>query len=201
MRLSGEDLACERGGRMLFAGVSFVLDTGEAMLIEGPNGSGKTTLIRAIAGLGRFARGKITLSGGREGAERDEQAHYVGHADAVKPQLTVSENLSFWADYLGGGDIEAALEPFALHAIADLPAQYLSAGQRRKLALSRLLLVPRAIWLLDEPSVSLDRAAMATLAGLMAAHVASGGILLASTHMELGTVFSKNLRLGAAVAA
>jgi heme exporter protein A len=201
MRLSGEDLACERGGRMLFAGVSFTLDAGEAVLIEGPNGSGKTTLIRAIAGLGRFARGKVTVAGGKDGAELDEQAHYVGHADAVKPQLTVTENLSFWGQYLGGGDLKAALDAFNLHAIADLPAQYLSAGQRRKLALSRLLLVPRAIWLLDEPSVSLDRAAQQTLAALMAAHVADGGILLASTHMELGTVFSKNLRLGVVAAA
>ncbi|MCB1435760.1 MAG: heme ABC exporter ATP-binding protein CcmA [Rhodobiaceae bacterium] len=200
MRLSGEDLACERGGRMLFSGLSFTLEAGQGMLIEGPNGSGKTTLIRAIAGLGRFARGHIALSGGVAGVELDEQAHYVGHADAVKPQLSVTENLAFWAGYLGGGDIGRALDAFGLHPIADLPAQVLSAGQRRKLALSRLALVPRLLWLLDEPSVSLDRAAQQTLAGLMAAHVAGGGLLMASTHMDLGTVFSKNLRLGAVAA-
>ena len=198
--LEASHLECQRGDRRLFAGVDFRLDAGEMLFLQGKNGSGKTTLIRAIAGLGRFARGHIALSGGVAGVELDEQAHYVGHADAVKPQLSVTENLAFWAGYLGGGDIGRALDAFGLHPIADLPAQVLSAGQRRKLALSRLALVPRLLWLLDEPSVSLDRAAQQTLAGLMAAHVAGGGLLMASTHMDLGTVFSKNLRLGAVAA-
>ena len=150
-----------------------------------------------------IAAGIFPVAGIRVRAYRADHArrlHYLGHADAVKPQLSVTENLAFWAGYLGGGDIGRALDAFGLHPIADLPAQVLSAGQRRKLALSRLALVPRLLWLLDEPSVSLDRAAQQTLAGLMAAHVAGGGLLMASTHMDLGTVFSKNLRLGAVAA-
>lgn len=198
MRLIGEGLACERGGRMLFAGVSIALAAGEGLLVEGPNGSGKTTLIRAIAGLGRFARGAVRLDGGDGEATLAEQAHYIGHADAAKAQLSIAENLAFWADFLGGGDVARGLAAFALEPIADLPAQFLSAGQRRKLALARLALVARPVWLLDEPSVSLDAAARDTLAGLMRAHLAAGGILIAATHMDLGAPFARRLALGRA---
>ena len=198
MRLIGEGLACERGGRELFGDVAIGLSPGEGLLIEGPNGSGKTTLIRAIAGLGRFAAGSLTLEGGDKEASLGEQAHYVGHADATKPQLTVAENLAFWASFLGGGDIGGGLAAFDLHDIADLPAQFLSAGQRRKLSLSRLELVPRPIWLLDEPTASLDRVARQRLTRLMDAHMESGGILLATTHMELGAAFAQRLALGGA---
>lgn len=196
MRLIGEGLACERGGRMLFSGLGIEVAAGEGLIVEGPNGSGKTTLIRAIAGLGRFAAGAVHLDGGEAEASLAEQAHYVGHADAVKAQLTVSENLAFWARFLGGGEAETAIAAFALEPIADLPAQFLSAGQRRKLALARLVLAPRPVWLLDEPNVSLDAAARDNLAGLMSAHVAGGGILIAATHMELGATFARRLTLG-----
>ena len=200
MRLIGEGLACERGGRELFREIAIQLDQSEGLLIEGPNGSGKTTLIRAIAGLGRFFTGRLTLEGGEAEASLGEQAHYVGHADAIKPQLTVAENLAFWAHFLGGGpsggNVDAGLDAFGLHDIADLPAQFLSAGQQRKLALSRLTLVRRPIWLLDEPGTALDRAAQTELAGLMDAHVQGGGILLATTHMELGASFAQRLTLG-----
>ncbi|MDP2619576.1 MAG: heme ABC exporter ATP-binding protein CcmA [Hyphomicrobiales bacterium] len=196
MRLIGEGLTCERGGRELFHGVGIRLASGEGLLIEGPNGSGKTTLIRAIAGLGRFAAGSLNLEGGEAEASLGEQAHYVGHADATKAQLTVAENLAFWTRFLGGGDISEGLAVFDLNDIADLPAQFLSAGQRRKLSLSRLKLVPRPIWLLDEPTASLDRMAQERLARLMDDHVATGGILLATTHMELGAKFAQRLSLG-----
>lgn len=196
MRLIGERLSCERGGRELFRKVDIRLSRGEGLLIEGPNGSGKTTLIRAIAGLGHFAAGSLRLEGGDEEASLGEQAHYVGHADATKPQLTVAENLAFWARFLGGGEMADGLAVFDLGEIADLPAQFLSAGQRRKLSLSRLKLVPRPIWLLDEPTASLDRMAQQQLARLMDDHVAEGGILLATTHMELGAEFAQHLSLG-----
>jgi heme exporter protein A len=187
MRLIGEGLSCERGGRALFRDVAIGLEPGEGLVIEGPNGSGKTTLIRAIAGLGQFTAGTMTVEDGEAEASLGEQAHYVGHADATKPQLTVAENLTFWASFLGGGDIADGLSAFDLHDIADLPAQFLSAGQRRKLSLSRLKLVPRPIWLLDEPTASLDRRAQ---------HTGSGGILLATTHMDLAARFSQRLVLG-----
>jgi heme exporter protein A len=199
MRLSGDKLGCRRGGRFLFRGLAFSLATGGSLLIEGPNGSGKTTLIRAIAGLGRFDEGSVALQGGADDQPVGEAAHYVGHFDAAKPLLTVQENLAFWSRYLGGGgDPSMVLSRLKIEALRDLPAQYLSAGQRRKLALARLLLVERPIWLLDEPTVSLDTRTRDLLAGLMEDHVARGGILIAITHVELGMTFGQRLRLGEA---
>lgn len=200
MRLTGKELSCIRGGRRVLTDIAFAVSAGQGLLLEGPNGSGKTTLLRALAGLVPFCAGTVIFEGGAADTPPGEQAHYVGHADAIKPQLSVRANLAFWADYLGGGDSDAALALFDLAAIADLPAAYLSAGQKRKLALSRLKLVQRPLWLLDEPNVSLDAAARGVLAGAMNEHMQSGGIVIAATHLDLGALFAQKLTLGRSAA-
>ena len=200
MRLSGRDLACLRGGREVFAGLNFSADSGEALVVTGHNGAGKTTLLRLIAGLLEPAQGEIELSGGATDASLPEQAHYLGHRDALKPALTVLENLQFWYAFLGGRDAAAAsaLEPVGLGGLAELPAGYLSAGQRRRLSVARLLAAPRPVWLLDEPTAALDSAGQQRLLGLMQAHLAGGGIIMAATHGPLGLTGAKELRLGTA---
>ena len=200
MRLSGRDLACLRGGREVFAGLNFSADSGEALVVTGHNGAGKTTLLRLIAGLLEPAQGEIELSGGATDASLPEQAHYLGHRDALKPALTVLENLQFWYAFLGGRDAPAAsaLAPVGLGGLAELPAGYLSAGQRRRLSVARLLAAPRPVWLLDEPTAALDSAGQQRLLGLMQAHLAGGGIIVAATHGPLGLTGAKELRLGTA---
>ena len=200
MRLSGRDLACLRGGREVFAGLNFSADSGEALVVTGRNGAGKTTLLRLIAGLLEPAQGEIELSGGATDASLPEQAHYLGHRDALKPALTVLENLQFWYAFLGGRDAPAAsaLDPVGLAGLAGLPAGYLSAGQRRRLSVARLLAAPRPVWLLDEPTAALDTAGQQRLLGLMQAHLAGGGIIVAATHGPLGLHGDKELRLGTA---
>jgi heme exporter protein A len=200
MRLSGRDLACLRGGREVFTGLNFSADSGEALVVTGHNGAGKTTLLRLIAGLLEPAQGEIELSGGAADASLPEQAHYLGHRDALKPALTVLENLQFWYAFLGGRDAPAAsaLEPVGLAGLAGLPAGYLSAGQRRRLSVARLLAAPRPVWLLDEPTAALDAAGQQRLLGLMQAHLAGGGIIVAATHGPLGLDGAKELRLGTA---
>jgi len=200
MRLSGRDLACLRGGREVFAGLNFSADAGEALVVTGHNGAGKTTLLRLIAGLLEPAQGEIDLSGGAPDASLPEQAHYLGHRDALKPALTVLENLQFWYAFLGGRDAPAAsaLDPVGLAGLAGLPAGYLSAGQRRRLSVARLLAAPRPVWLLDEPTAALDTAGQQRLLGLMQAHLAGGGIIVAATHGPLGLAGAKELRLGTA---
>jgi heme exporter protein A len=200
MRLSGRDLACLRGGREVFAGLNFSADSGEALVVTGHNGAGKTTLLRLIAGLLEPAQGEIELSGGAADASLPEQAHYLGHRDALKPALTVLENLQFWYAFLGGRDAPAAsaLDPVGLGGLAGLPAGYLSAGQRRRLSVARLLAAPRPVWLLDEPTAALDSAGQQRLLGLMQAHLAGGGIIVAATHGPLGLTGAKELRLGTA---
>jgi heme exporter protein A len=200
MRLSGRDLACLRGGREVFAGLSFAAESGEALVVTGHNGAGKTTLLRLIAGLLEPAQGEVQLSGGAADASLPEQAHYLGHRDALKPALTVLENLQFWYAFLGGRDAPAAsaLEPVGLAGLAGLPAGYLSAGQRRRLSVARLLAAPRPVWLLDEPTAALDSAGQQCLLGLMQAHLAGGGIIVAATHGPLGLDGAKELRLGTA---
>jgi len=198
IRLLGSDLACVRGGRTVFRGVSFTVEAGQAVLVSGPNGAGKSSLLRLVAGLIRAAGGRLTLEGGEADAPVGEQAHYLGHQDALKPSLTVGENLAFWGRYLGSGTATAtALAAVGLDAIADLPAGYLSAGQRRRLSIARLVAVPRAIWLLDEPTSALDAAAQAILADRMRGHLAGGGIILAATHGPIGLDGAQELRLGA----
>ena len=199
MELIGEDLVCVRGGREVFSGLGFRVRAGEALLLTGPNGAGKSSLLRLIAGLLRPAAGRIALTGGDAELSVAEQAHYLGHQDALKPSLTVGENLRFWADFLGGGSgvLTDALAAVGLEELADLPAGYLSAGQRRRLSLARLLAAPRPLWLLDEPTAALDTTAQGRLADLMRAHLAGRGLIVAATHGPLGLDAALGLRLGA----
>jgi heme exporter protein A len=203
MKLIAEGLTSIRGGRSLFSELSFSVGGGEAMLLLGPNGAGKTTLIRTIAGLLGPAAGSIRIDGGDAERSVGEQCHYVGHLNALKSSLTVDENAAFWCRFLGGrGDgIDAALAAFGLAGLRDIPAAYLSAGQKRRLGLARVLLANRPIWLLDEPTVSLDRVAQAALATAMEGHLARGGLVIAATHVPLGLPNARELHLGAAAEA
>jgi heme exporter protein A len=199
MRLIGSDLACRRGGREVFAGVSFRVAAGEALTISGRNGAGKSSLLRLVCGLLRVARGRLAIEGGDDELTIGEQAHYLGHQDALKPSLSVAENLRFWAGFLGDGtgDLAGPLAAVGLDQLADLPAAYLSAGQKRRLSIARLIAVKRPIWLLDEPTSALDVTAQQRLTELMRAHLGSGGLILAATHGALGLDNAQELRLGA----
>jgi len=198
MNLVAESLASSPGGRPLFAGISFVLGAGEALLLLGPNGSGKTTLIRSIAGLMTPAAGSIRIDGGDPERSVGEQCHYVGHRNALKGSLTVAENAAFWCRFLGRrlDGLDAALAAFGLARLRDIPAGYLSAGQKRRLSLARVLLAYRPIWLLDEPTVSLDHAAQAALTRVVGVHLSAGGLLIAATHVPLGLTKVRELHLG-----
>jgi heme exporter protein A len=197
MRLEANDLACVRGGREVFAGLGFSLGEGEALLVTGRNGAGKSSLLRMIAGLVRIAGGRLILTDGDPELTLAEQAHYLGHQDALKPSLTVAENLTFWTRYLGADAAPGALAAVGLEAVADLPAAYLSAGQRRRLSIARLAAVPRPIWLLDEPTSALDSAAQERLAELMRDHLAGNGLIVAAAHGPIGLVEgARELRLG-----
>ena len=199
MQLRAENLACQRGGREVFAGLNFALPAGEALLVTGRNGAGKSSLLRLIAGLVRVSAGKIELAGGDADSSIGEQAHYLGHQDAVKGSLTLAENLRFWIEFLGGGKpVGAALEAVDLAPLADLPAAYLSAGQRRRLSIARLYAVARPLWLLDEPTTALDTASQARLAALMQEHLAGGGLIAAAAHGPIGLEGARELRLGPA---
>jgi heme exporter protein A len=198
MRLVGSDLACVRGGREVFRGLSFVVGAGEALVVTGPNGAGKSSLLRLVAGLLRPQQGRLACEDADAELTIGEQVHYLGHQDALKPALLVDENLGFWANFLGGGagKREAALAAVGLDGLARLPAIYLSAGQRRRLSLARLIAVERPIWLLDEPTSALDAGGQATLADLMRAHLAGGGLILAAAHGPIGLDRVKELPLG-----
>jgi heme exporter protein A len=195
--LEARDLACLRGERVVFAGLSFALAAGEALLLVGRNGAGKSSLLRLLAGLLPPAEGAVLWQG--EDALADRPAHarrlrYLSHQEALKPALTVRENLAFYAR-LWGGDVPAALEAVALTPLADLPARVLSAGQKRRLALARLLLGQAPLWLLDEPSVGLDSASVERLGGILQRHRAAGGVVLAATHLPLPLPGARELRL------
>ena len=178
MTLNVNDLCVERGGVPVLMGVSFGLEAGQALILRGPNGSGKTTLLRTLAGL------QPPLSGTIEGAE--DRVAYAAHADGLKAMLTVVENLKFWAQVFGHNDISVALETFDLDALSDRLAGTLSAGQKRRLGLARLLVTGRPLWVLDEPTVSLDTKAVAMFSNAVQAHLETGGAALIATHIDLG---------------
>ncbi|MGI9406601.1 MAG: heme ABC exporter ATP-binding protein CcmA [Hyphomicrobiaceae bacterium] len=208
MRLIVEDLACRRGDRLVFDGVSLEAGGGEIIALTGPNGVGKTTLLRVLAGLLKPSSGTIRFDGlDAEDGFAGAQIHFAGPLDAVKRTLTVDENLAFWQRYLGAGDndhtamIETraqALDAFGLGDLADIPAGLLSTGQRRRLALARLLAVKRPVWLLDEPMNGLDATSQETLEQLIGAHTADGGLAIVATHVALGLEAVRVLRLSAA---
>ena len=210
-----ESLTCQRGGRAVVSGVSFELKAGRALALRGPNGSGKTTLLRTIAGYLPAASGTIRVthsseasagSGGKPTFLSDKEStegvfHYIGHANGIKPRLSVIENVSFWQSFYGGAsDIEAAedaLDAFGLLNLASFSAGHLSQGQGRRLGLARLLAAPRPIWLLDEPQAALDAASTRLLERVIARHLASGGLAIVSTHLDLALPDAAVLELGA----
>ncbi len=200
MRLKAWDLTIERGGRRVVAGLSFAAAAGAALIVTGPNGAGKTSLLRALAGFLPIESGGFALDGGDGERTVGEQAHYLGHLDGVKAALTAGENLAFAAATLGGDSSRAAqlqaLSALGLAHVIDFPARLLSAGQRRRVALARLAVAKRPLWLLDEPTTALDAAAQVALAAIMRAHLKGGGILVAAIHAPLGLDGSEELRLG-----
>jgi heme exporter protein A len=198
MRLAGSDVRCVRGGREVFAALDFTVDNGEALAVTGRNGAGKSSLLRLVAGLLAPAGGTIRLEGGNAEQTVAEQCHFLGHRDGLKPSLTVNENLAFWRDFLGGDpglDLEASLEALKIGHLAELPASFLSAGQRRRLALARLIATKRPVWLLDEPTSALDAQAQSLLSELMGRHLQDGGLIVAATHDALG-IPTRDLRIG-----
>ncbi len=199
--LSLDNIALERGERRIAGGLSARVASGEALLLQGPNGSGKSTLLRALAGLLPAAEGTIRWNGADVAGDREAhraRLRFLGHQDALKAGLTVLENLRFWARF-NGGDEAAALQAFGLARLADRPARLLSAGQKRRLALSRLALDDAPLWLLDEPVTALDAEARDAFGALLARHLAAGGIAIIASHEPL-PVEARVLRLGTAPA-
>lgn len=198
-RFSGHDLTCIRGERTVFQGLGFSVASGEALVLTGANGSGKSSLLRLMAGLLRPAAGAVRWDDADAFADPDAhhaRLHYVGHLDAVKPVLTVAENVSFWAAMRGGGNVGGALAAFGVGHLADVPGRFLSAGQKRRVALARVLAAPAPLWLLDEPATALDKAATALLREAIAGHRATGGMVVVSTHADLGLDGATGLDLG-----
>jgi heme exporter protein A len=195
MRLVAEGLGGERGGRLIFSGVEFSLDDGESLVVTGPNGAGKSTLLRVVAGLLPVASGNVRIEGGDEGVAGS--VHYLGHLNAMKPTLTVAENLRFWTAFLGSPmlSLEDALDRVGLAAIAHLPFGFLSTGQRRRAAIARLLVSRRPVWLLDEPTAGLDADSERRFLDIMLEHLAAGGIIMAATHLPLDLREASQLRL------
>jgi heme exporter protein A len=195
--LSVRRLSVERGGRTVIADLSFEVAPGQALLLTGPNGAGKTTLIRTLAGLLSPVGGVIELQNAAADDRLSEQCHYVAHTNAAKTDLTVRQNLRFWAQFMGGvsGAEEAAIADVGLRSLADIPVQYLSAGQQRRVAIGRLMVAKRVLWLLDEPTVSLDAANTARLEKFGNAHLAAGGMIVAATHIPLDFKPMVELRL------
>ena len=202
MRLIADGLAARRGEDLLFSSISFDLGAGEGLILTGPNGSGKSTLLRVVAGLLRADRGTVTWSSPLEGNIRASEAcHYLGHRNAMKGELSVAENLSFWKSFFGdftggaGSTVRDASERVGLGGITHLPFGYLSAGQQRRIAFAKLLVSYRPVWILDEPTAALDTRAEATFTELIREHLDGGGILLAATHQPLGLEGMRELRM------
>jgi heme exporter protein A len=200
--LRAEGLACVRGGRLVFEGLSFALAPGEALLLRGPNGAGKSSLLRLLAGFLALGAGALWWDGRptlADAAEHRARLHLIGHSNAIKGALTVRENLRFAVAIAGAPAalLERALEGYELTALGDVPAAYLSAGQQRRLALARLLAASRPLWLLDEPDAGLDAANRAHLTRAVAAHRAAGGIAVIATHRDLGLAAPQVLELAA----
>jgi heme exporter protein A len=187
VELRVEDLAVARGGQVALAGLSFALAGGEALVLRGPNGVGKTTLLRTLAGLQPAVAGRISIP--------PESLAYASHADGLKATLTVAENLRFWAALHGLAEIGPAVEAMDLGALTGRRAANLSAGQKRRLGLARLLVTGRPVWLLDEPTVSLDAASVALFAGAVRGHLAGGGAAIMATHIDLGLAEARVLDL------
>ena len=199
MRLVVDGLTCVRGERSLFEGLSFAVGPGEALLVTGPNGAGKSSLLRLLAGLLPPSAGQIRFEGDDSDLPIDAAALYVGHLDASKGALTAAENLGFARALLGGGGLtaEAALDALGLAGLASFPVRTLSAGQRRRLALARLLVAPRPLWLLDEPATALDAEGQETLAALTGKHLSAGGLVVVAAHTAFALERVIEIRLGA----
>ena len=203
MRLTAENLSARRGEDLIFKDISFILGSGECLILTGRNGSGKTTLLRTVAGLLRPDSGRITWTcdGIEAGMRAAEACHYLGHRNAMKVELSVRENLSFWKSFLGDYgqgralSIDDAADAVGLGDIAHLPFGYLSAGQQRRLAFAKLLVSWRPVWILDEPTAALDVNAESIFTGLIEKHLAQGGIVLAATHQPLGLAAIQELHM------
>jgi heme exporter protein A len=195
MTLIAENLACERNGRVVFSRLSFAVQPGQCVELRGANGAGKSSLLRMMAGLVPKSAGTLQYGDSEDMAS---SLHFVAHADAMKHAMTVEENLSFWCAVLGGSSIAAALTAFRLESLKGDAVQLLSAGQRRRLALSRLFLAQRPLWLLDEPMTALDAASQDELRGHLQSHLANRGMLIAATHGDLGLKPDQVITLGTA---
>ena len=199
LRLKAENLSCERGGRLVFKNLSFELRAGELAELRGPNGAGKSSLLRLLAGLNTTLSGSLSLENGATDTTLGEQSHYIGHTEANKPALTVRENLIFWQKFLGGAENIKIFSAFNLETLGDDQALLLSAGQKRRLALTRLFVAHRPLWLLDEPTIGLDAASLLILQNHIRNHLKNGGMVIAATHTELGIKSARNIQLGQVV--